>query len=91
MKSVTQMALRTLSGQCLRKSENKSSFTLFLRMFFCTLRFRPAVVREIIRFVLKEILTDKLYNSEDAKIWTREISDSLQNKLKGTFLQQLVK
>lgn len=28
-------------------------------------------------------MTDKTYNSEEAKIWTREISDSLQNKLKG--------
>jgi len=46
-------------------------------------RFRPIVVREIIHLVLKDILTDKVYNSDDAKLWTREISDCLQNKLKG--------
>lgn len=51
-------------------------------MFFFSPRFRPAAVKDIIRLVLKELLTDKVYNSEDAKIWTREISDSLQNKLK---------
>lgn len=86
------MALRTPLDQCLKKSKIKSSMfmmNIFLRVFSCAFRFRPAVVSDIIRLVLKEILTDKLYNSEEAKIWTREISDSLQNKLKGACLGQI--
>ena len=49
-------------------------------------RFRSATVKDLIHVLLRESLGDKQYNCDDAKLWTREISDNLQVKLKGEFL-----
>lgn len=56
----------------------------FLLIFFSS-RFRPAVVKEFIHVVLREALGEKQYDCDEAKVWTREISDNLQTKLKGVF------
>lgn len=48
-------------------------------------RFRPAAVKEIIHVVLREALSEKQYSGDEAKNWTKEISDSLQTKLKGVY------
>lgn len=47
------------------------------------------MVKEIIHVVLRESLGEKHYNSEEAKIWTREISDVIQTKLKGKYSTSL--
>lgn len=46
------------------------------------------MVKEIIRIVLREALSEKQYNGDEAKNWTREIGDVIQTKLKGMYLQQ---
>ena len=51
-------------------------------LLFC--RFRPVVVKEIIHRVLKEALFEKQYSDEGAKQWSKEISDTIQEKLKGS-------
>lgn len=48
-------------------------------------RFRPTVVKEIIHRVLKEALYEKQYSDEGAKQWSKEISDTIQTKLKGMY------
>lgn len=47
------------------------------------LRFRPPLVKDVIHLVLKETLHEKQYSSEEAKTLTKEISDSIQTRLKG--------
>ena len=46
-------------------------------------RFRPVVVKELIHKVLMETLNEKQYSSEQAKTWTKEISDTIITRLKG--------
>lgn len=46
-------------------------------------RFRAALVNEMVGKVLKETLADKQYSAEEAKQWSREISDTVQGNLKG--------
>ena len=46
-------------------------------------RFRPATVKDLIHSLLKDTLSEKQYSTDEAKLWTKEISDNLQNKLKG--------
>jgi len=46
-------------------------------------RFRPPLVKEIIHKVLKELLHEKQYSSEEAKTLSKEISEAVQLKLKG--------
>ena len=48
-------------------------------------RFRPSQVNQMVGKVLKEALADKQYSAEEAKQWSREISDTLQANLKGTY------
>lgn len=45
-------------------------------------KFRPSLVKDIIHQVLKESLHEKQYNSEDARILSKEIGDSIQSRLK---------
>ena len=49
----------------------------------CVYRFRPAVVKAIIHDVLNEELSGKQYNSEEATSWSKHISDTVKDKLKG--------
>ena len=60
----------------------KSDQEVLARCYFLP-RFRPVAVKEVIHLVLMEALADKQYNCDEAKNWTREISDSIQTKLKG--------
>ena len=46
-------------------------------------RFRPPQVKDVIHQVLKESLHEKQYSSEDARTLSKEISDSIQSRLKG--------
>ncbi len=49
-----------------------------------THRFRPVIVKELIHKVLMDVLNEKQYSSEEAKSWSRDISDIIKTKLKGT-------
>ena len=49
----------------------------------CVYRFRPAAVKGIIHDVLNEELSGKQYNSEEATSWSKHISDTVKDKLKG--------
>ena len=40
-------------------------------------------MNQLVGKVLKETLGDKQYNAEEAKQWSKEISDMLQTSLKG--------
>ena len=50
---------------------------------YCLGRFRPSQVNQMVGKVLKETLADKHYSAEEAKQWSREISETLQANLKG--------
>ena len=52
-------------------------------MFCAVIRFRPAAVKAIIHDVLNEELSGKKYSSEEATSWSKHISDSVKEKLKG--------
>ena len=64
-----------------------------MHFFFCCLvshgygccldRFRPSLVNEMVGKVLKETLADKQYSAEEAKQWSKDISQMLQANLKG--------
>lgn len=43
------------------------------------------IVKELIHKVLMDTLNEKQYSSEEAKTWSREISENIKTKLKGTF------
>ncbi|XP_065840965.1 dynein light chain Tctex-type protein 2B-like [Oscarella lobularis] len=45
-------------------------------------KFRPAVVKDMIKEILKEQLHDKEYSSEEANVWTKTISDGIKERLK---------
>ncbi len=49
-------------------------------------RFRPLAIKDVIHQVLKELLHEKQYSSEEAKALSKEISDSIQSRLKGDLL-----
>ena len=49
----------------------------------CVYRFRPAAVKAIIHDILNEELSGKQYNSEEATSWSKHISDTVKDKLKG--------
>ena len=67
---------------------------IFMQFFFCCLvshgyrwclgRFRPSQVNQMVGKVLKETLADKHYSAEEAKQWSKEISQTLLANLKGT-------
>ena len=40
-------------------------------------------MKEIIHVALREALSEKQYNADEAKNWTKDISNILQTKLKG--------
>ena len=46
-------------------------------------RFRPAVVKDLIHKILMEQLSDKRFASDQAKLWTTQISDNIRAQLKG--------
>jgi len=46
-------------------------------------KFRPVAVKNIIHEILGEELGGKQYNAEETGNWTRTISDSIKDKLKG--------
>ena len=52
---------------------------------YCTqrCRFRPVLVKDLIHKVLMETLNEKQYSSDDAKTWSKEISDTIKARLKG--------
>ena len=54
-------------------------------MCFGEIRFRPAVVKALIHDVLNEELSGKKYSSEEATSWCKQISDTVKEKLKGTW------
>ena len=54
-------------------------------------RFRPVVVKELIHKVLMETLNEKQYSSEQAKTWTKEISDTIITRLKGNKVSCLIR
>jgi len=45
-------------------------------------KFRPVNVKEMIHTVLGEMLTGKSYSSEDTNAWTKEISETIRDRLK---------
>ena len=47
------------------------------------IRFRPAAVKGIIHDILNEELSGKKYSSEEATSWSKHISDTVKEKLKG--------
>ena len=46
-------------------------------------RFRPAAIKDILRTVLYEELSDKEYTAEDAKEWSQKAADLIRQRLKG--------
>ena len=48
------------------------------------------VVKELIHKVLMETLNEKQYSSEQAKTWTKQISDTIITRLKGNKVSCLV-
>ena len=58
-------------------------FYLICIHFYNTNRFRPVAVKAIIHDVLHEELSGKQYNSEEATSWSKHISDTVKEKLKG--------
>ncbi|XP_064394181.1 dynein light chain Tctex-type protein 2B-like [Halichondria panicea] len=51
-------------------------------------KFRPLLIKDVIHQVLKELLHEKQYSSEEAKTTSKEISDSIQSRLKGLDLDR---
>ncbi|XP_005100157.1 tctex1 domain-containing protein 2 [Aplysia californica] len=45
-------------------------------------KFRPVNVKEMLHTVLGEKLTGKTYSSEDTTAWTKEISETIRDRLK---------
>jgi hypothetical protein len=73
-----------LSDQIFRKSKYQ------FRCILNSLRFRPKVVKEVIKQVLHEKLEGVAYHSENTSQWTREIADEIKARLKGTTSVTLV-
>jgi len=46
-------------------------------------RFKPAVVKDAIHKILQERLHEKQYSSDQANIWSKEISNAITQRLKG--------
>ena len=71
-----------------------SLFPLFLRRvkFYCVLthelffRFKPLSAKEIIHNVLHDQLTGKEFKAEEAQNWSREIADTIREKIKSMFM-----
>ncbi len=57
--------------------------TLSCTVILFLYRFRPLVIKDVIHQVLKELLHEKEYSSEEAKTLSKELSDSIQSRLKG--------
>eukprot|EP00163_Fabomonas_tropica_P031482 TRINITY_DN7506_c0_g1_i1.p1 TRINITY_DN7506_c0_g1~~TRINITY_DN7506_c0_g1_i1.p1 ORF type:complete len:126 (+),score=14.00 TRINITY_DN7506_c0_g1_i1:245-622(+) len=51
-------------------------------------KFRPSVVKAMMKQLLEEKLKDKTYHSENTSNWTREIADELKQKLKDLELDR---
>lgn len=51
-------------------------------------KFRPAVVKALIRDVLNEELTDKQYNSEECTAWTKTLSEAVKTRIKDLNLDR---
>ena len=45
-------------------------------------KFRPGAVKEAIHTVLNEVLTGKAYESEQVGDWSKEIADSIKQRIK---------
>ena len=50
---------------------------------YAWLRFRPAAVKGVIHDVLNEELSGKQYDPDEATAWSKQISDTVKEKLKG--------
>ena len=46
-------------------------------------RFKPALVKDAIHQVLQEKLHEKQYSSDQATIWSKDISGAILQRLKG--------
>jgi len=46
-------------------------------------RFKPTIVKDAIRQILQERLHEKQYSSDQATIWSKEISNAITQRLKG--------
>eukprot|EP01137_Pigoraptor_chileana_P004967 Opistho-2@47380 len=51
-------------------------------------KFRPPAVKEVIRQVLNDRLTDKTYKVEEVAEWTRDIADEIKRRLKEMGLER---
>lgn len=61
----------------------KFSVELLDQSTLFSFRFRPGAVKNIIHEILNEELSGKQYDAEETAKWTRTISDSIKDKLKG--------
>ncbi|XP_065178279.1 dynein light chain Tctex-type protein 2B-like [Sycon ciliatum] len=52
------------------------------------LKFRPAAIKDILRTVLYEELSDKEYTAEDAKEWSQKAADLIRQRLKDLELDR---
>nr|CAD7202386.1 unnamed protein product [Timema douglasi]CAD7412688.1 unnamed protein product [Timema poppensis] len=46
-------------------------------------RFKAQTVKEMIHSVLNDELGGKIYNAEEAEVWTKTITSAVRNKIKG--------
>jgi len=51
-------------------------------------KFRPASAKEVIHFVLNEMLSDKRYDAEETTAWCKQISCEIKDKLKALGLDR---
>ena len=80
-----QLKTLMLSGQTSSTSMRVFvSLALFNMVVIGNYRFKPAVVKDTIRQILQEKLQEKQYSSDQVTIWTKEISNAIIQRLKGT-------
>ena len=80
-----QLKTLMLSGQTSSTSMRVFvSLALFNMVAIGNYRFKPAVVKDTIRQILQEKLQEKQYSSDQVTIWTKEISNAIIQRLKGT-------
>lgn len=60
----------------------KSIITL-TSLLFHKIRFKAGPVKEVIRNILSEMLTGKAYDSVNAKKWTIDIANKINEKVRG--------
>ena len=60
-------------------------FLSFFPIFFVICRFYPSAAQAIAERILAEELTNQVYDEEEAKYWSLNISDKVREAIHGTY------